>query len=104
MGNKLLRYQNGTWIVGPAPANKAKPKTASQTVQKLKNPEHSNNLSPSSTTRKDTWQALGSPWWNLVLSGALGVSLAFNISFYISYKYAERKVSEHNAELRVINK
>ena len=104
MGNKLLRYQNGTWIVGPGASSKTKSKTASQTVQNVTNPGHSNKLIPSKSALKDAWQSIGSPWWNLVISGALGVSLAFNVMFYIQYKYAETKVSEKNAEIRVINK
>ncbi len=92
--NKLLRYQGGTWIVGPGPAEqKTKSKTASQTVQKPINPATINRLSPSKSEVEQVSQGLSNPWLTCTLAGLLGVSLAFNIFFYIQDKHAQTQSS-----------
>ena len=104
MANKLIKYANGTWITGPGDDDKTKSQTVFKTVQNSQNPVHSNKLSPGLNDRQDMWQALGSPWYSLIVSGALGVSLAINVILYSQFKYTETKVSETNAQIRVLNK
>ena len=87
--NKLLRYQGGTWIVGPGPAaEKTQSKTVFKTVQKLSNPAPTSRLSPSKSEVEQVSKGLSNPWLTCTLAGLLGMSLAFNIFFYIQNNYA----------------
>ena len=87
--NKLLRYQGGTWIVGPDPADKkTKSKTVFKTVQKPINLAPTNRLSPSKHEVEQVSNTLSNPLLTCTLAGLLGMSLAFNIFLYIQINYA----------------
>ena len=89
--------ENGEWVgylnkPKPARCKKSKTQTVSKTAPKLSTPRLS---SPASGTSKYNWlyklkllwRGLGSPWYTVCLSGLLGISSAYAISYYLQTKY-----------------
>lgn len=96
MSNKW-NYRNGTWYIDFSQRGDKKPKaqTASQTAPKLSTSATRSPTSPASDTSrygllyelKVLWRGLSSPWLTVSFALLLGISAAFNISYYLQNKY-----------------
>ena len=91
-------YKNGTWYVSKitrAELEQSKTKTASKTAPKLSTQTTRTPSSPASGTSrygllydlKVLWRGLSSPWFTVSFATLLGISVAYNLSYYLENKY-----------------
>lgn len=88
--------ENGEWVgylnKPKSRCKKSKTQTVSKTAPKLSTPRRGSPASGTSRYSmlydlKVLWRGLSSPWFTLSLATLLGISIAYNLSYYLENKY-----------------